>query len=88
MVLTFHVPTLIVLVDRRGVSPVVSFRLCPSGVIAHLVEDPSSQRTVVLWFVVVDVSVAGLDFYLVGVQAPRTSLLISQPSLEPAMAEF
>ena len=60
MVLTFQVATLIVLVDRRGVSPVVSFRLCPPGVISLLVEDPSSPRTVVNWLVVVDVSVAGL----------------------------
>ena len=62
MVLTFQVATLIVLVDRRCVSPVVSFRLCPPGVISLLVKDPSSPRTVVNWFIVVDVSVAGLDF--------------------------
>ena len=59
VLLTFQVATLIGLVDRRGVSHVVSFRLCPPGVISLLVEDPSSPRTVVNGFVVVDVSVAG-----------------------------
>ena len=67
--------TLIVLVDRNGVSPMVSFRLWPPGVINHLVD-----RTVRRWLVV-DVSRAGYDYYVFWVLVLRPTLLLSHPGL-------
>jgi len=46
MALTFHVPILMCLVERKVLSPVASvfLRLSPHGVISHRDEDPSSSR--------------------------------------------
>jgi hypothetical protein len=74
MVLTFHVPTVVVVLVDIRVGTEASFRLWPQHIIHPAKAGPSSPRTGVSW-VVVDVSVA-CGFLWGGVANPSPNPLL------------